>query len=183
MDRNDIKELAALMQDMGLTSLEYQNGDEIIKLKRSTRHEQARTAYGSGTASTGAAVTAPGTAATATGTAPGTTAGTAAGSSGATPAQAHEQLSDPREDAAPANAYTVKSPMVGLFYAAPSADDAAYVSLGDNVNVGDILCIIEAMKIMNEITAERDGVITEIFVENKQVVEYGQPLFRIGAQL
>ena len=75
----------------------------------------------------------------------------------------------------------IKSPMVGVFYSAPGADKKPYVSAGDAVRVGDVLCIIEAMKIMNEITAESDGVVAEIYAENKQVVEFGQPLFRIGA--
>jgi len=73
----------------------------------------------------------------------------------------------------------VKSPMVGVFYSSPAADKEAYVSIGDKVHVGDVLCIVEAMKIMNEITAEHDGIISEICAENKQVVEFGQPLFRI----
>ena len=69
--------------------------------------------------------------------------------------------------------------MVGVFYAAPAADKQPYVSIGDRVNAGDVLCIIEAMKMMNEITAEKGGVIREICVGNKQIVEYGHPLFRI----
>ena len=75
--------------------------------------------------------------------------------------------------------FTVASPMVGVFYAAPGEDAKPYVTLGDTVKTGDTLCIIEAMKMMNEITAECDGVITEVCVSNKQVVEYGHPLFRI----
>ena len=73
----------------------------------------------------------------------------------------------------------VESPMVGVFYAAPSPDSEPYVSVGSSVNKGDVLCLIEAMKLMNEVTAEKSGVITEVCVENGQVVEYGQPLFRI----
>lgn len=75
--------------------------------------------------------------------------------------------------------FTVKSPMVGVFYVSPSADGAPYVTVGDTVRAGDVLCIIEAMKIMNEITAERDGIVVEVCAENKQVVEFGQPLFRL----
>ena len=71
----------------------------------------------------------------------------------------------------------VKCPLVGVFYAAPSPDDEAFVSVGTQVKKGDVLCIVEAMKLMNEIVAERDGVISEICVENGEVVEYGQPLF------
>lgn len=73
----------------------------------------------------------------------------------------------------------IESPMVGVFYAAPSPDSEPYVSVGSKINKGDVVCIIEAMKLMNEVTAEKSGTITEICVENGQVVEYGQPLFLI----
>lgn len=73
----------------------------------------------------------------------------------------------------------VKSPLVGTFYAAPSEDAQAFVKVGDTVKKGQTLAIVEAMKLMNEIESEFDGVITEILVENEDNVEYGQPLFRI----
>ncbi len=76
----------------------------------------------------------------------------------------------------------VLSPMVGVFYSAPAENAEAFVKVGDRVKKGDTLCIIEAMKLMNEITAERDGVVTQILAENGQTVEYGTPLFRIGGQ-
>ena len=74
----------------------------------------------------------------------------------------------------------VRSPLVGVFYAAPAENAEAFVSVGDRVKRGQVLCIVEAMKLMNEITAEADGVIKEICVTNGQVVEYGTELFRIG---
>ena len=74
----------------------------------------------------------------------------------------------------------VESPLVGTFYAAPSEDAAPFVSVGDTVKKGQTLAIVEAMKLMNEIESEYDGTIAEIYVENGQAVEYGQPLFRIG---
>lgn len=74
---------------------------------------------------------------------------------------------------------TIKSPMVGVFYAAPTENGKPYVAMGDFVKKGQTLCIIEAMKLMNEITAEADGVIGEICVTDGQVVEYGTPLFRL----
>jgi len=77
------------------------------------------------------------------------------------------------------NIYVIKSPLVGTFYRAPSPDSPPYVEVGDEVKKGDILCIIEAMKIMNEIESEVDGKIVEILVENAQPVEFGQPLFKI----
>ena len=74
---------------------------------------------------------------------------------------------------------SVKSPIVGVFYAAPAENAAPYVVAGDSVKKGQTLCIIEAMKLMNEITAEEDGVISEVCVTNGQIVEYGTELFRI----
>ena len=73
----------------------------------------------------------------------------------------------------------VKSPLVGTFYAAPSEDAEPFVKVGDTVKKGQTLAIVEAMKLMNEIESEFDGVVTEILVENEDNVEYGQPLFRI----
>ena len=140
MNHKEIRELAALMKEMGLTSLEYRGAGESVKLKR-----EAET----------------------------------------TPHSAVPAIPvhiEPRsEEPPPAGTFTVKSPMVGVFYSAPGVGEKPYVADGDTVHAGDVLCVIEAMKIMNEITAERDGVIAEICVENKQVVEFGQPLFRIGS--
>jgi len=74
----------------------------------------------------------------------------------------------------------VKSPLVGTFYSAPSPDDAPFVKVGDTVKKGQTLGIVEAMKLMNEIESEYDGVVQAILVENEEIVEYGQPLFVIG---
>ena len=73
----------------------------------------------------------------------------------------------------------IKSPMVGTFYAKPSPDSEPYVEVGKNVKKGDVVCIIEAMKLMNEIESEFDGEIVEILVKDGEPVEYGKPLFRI----
>ena len=78
-----------------------------------------------------------------------------------------------------ADCVSVKSPIVGLFYAAPAENAEPYVALGDRVKKGQTLCIVEAMKLMNEISAEEDGIIEEICVTNGQMVEYGTELFRI----
>jgi len=78
-----------------------------------------------------------------------------------------------------ANLPSISSPMVGTFYISPSPDSACYVSVGTEVNEETVVCIIEAMKVMNEIKAEIKGVITEIVAENGKPVEFGQPLFRI----
>ena len=76
--------------------------------------------------------------------------------------------------------YEFRSPMVGVFYGAAAETEAPFVKVGDLVHKGDVLCIIEAMKLMNEIVAERDGIVAELCAENKQVVEFGQTLFRFG---
>ena len=73
----------------------------------------------------------------------------------------------------------IKSPMVGVFYAAPSPDAKPFVEVGSKVKKGDIVCIVEAMKLMNEITAEFDGEVVDICVHNGDVVEYGQTLFKL----
>lgn len=79
----------------------------------------------------------------------------------------------------PKDYISVKSPIVGVFYAAPAENADPYVSIGDTVTKGQTLCIVEAMKLMNEISADDDGIISEICVTNGQVVEYGTELFRI----
>ncbi|SDM80539.1 acetyl-CoA carboxylase biotin carboxyl carrier protein [Fictibacillus solisalsi] len=81
-----------------------------------------------------------------------------------------------------ANLHKVESPMVGTFYASPSPESPVYVKTGDKVSKDSIVCIIEAMKLFNEIEAEVNGEIVEILVENGQLVEYGQPLFLVKAE-
>lgn len=76
----------------------------------------------------------------------------------------------------------IRSPMVGVFYKSPSPESDSFVQVGDRVNPGDVVCIIEAMKLLNEITAEISGRIVEICVENAQVVEYGQTLFKLAKE-
>jgi acetyl-CoA carboxylase biotin carboxyl carrier protein len=79
-----------------------------------------------------------------------------------------------------AEGHVVKSPMVGTFYRASSPGSKPFVEIGDTVEVGETLCIIEAMKLMNEIESDHAGTVKEVLVENGQPVEYGQPLFLIG---
>src|SRR5579859_457775 len=73
----------------------------------------------------------------------------------------------------------IKSPMIGTFYRAPSPEAASYIEVGSEVNPDTVVCIIEAMKVMNEIKAEAKGVITQVLVENAKPVEFGQPLFKV----
>lgn len=79
------------------------------------------------------------------------------------------------------NLHVIKSPFVGTFYASPSPGKPVYVKIGDKVKVGQPLCVLEAMKIMNEIDSDINGEIVEICVDNESLVEYGQPLFKIKA--
>ena len=81
---------------------------------------------------------------------------------------------------APSEGHVMKAPMVGTFYRASSPDASPFVEVGQTVKAGDTLCVIEAMKLMNEIEADISGVIKAIQVENGQAVEYGQPMFVIG---
>jgi acetyl-CoA carboxylase biotin carboxyl carrier protein len=85
----------------------------------------------------------------------------------------------PPAPAAASNEIEIKSPMVGTFYRAPSPEAANYVEIGTEVSADTVVCIIEAMKVMNEIKAEVRGVITQVLVENAKPVEFGQPLFKI----
>lgn len=100
----------------------------------------------------------------------------------AAPAPAAAPAAVPAEAAAPQlpAGHVVTSPMVGTFYRAPSPGAAPFVNVGDTVKEGQTVCIIEAMKLLNEIESDKGGVIKEILVENGQAVEYGQPLFVIG---
>lgn len=102
--------------------------------------------------------------------------------------QQHYAMQAPQPAAAPAapaepavpEGHVVKSPMVGSFYRAPSPGAKSFVDIGQSVNAGDTLCIIEAMKLLNEIETDKGGVVKAILVENGQAVEFGQPLFIIG---
>ena len=96
------------------------------------------------------------------------------------PVAAPAPAAAPAAAPAPADAgKAINAPIVGVFYAAPSPDSEPYVSVGKRVKKGDVVCIIEAMKCMNEIQAEEDGEITAVLANNGELVEYGQPLFAI----
>ncbi len=97
------------------------------------------------------------------------------------PTQEVKEVVAPARTTAPVeeNLHKITSPMVGTFYAAPSPDSAPYVKQGDQVKAETVVCIVEAMKLMNELEAEVNGEIVEVLVENGQLVEYGQPLFLV----
>ena len=147
MKIDDIRALARIMKENGLTGLKIDEEGMSIELKR-----EVSAAAPQAVVPTVAAATAP-----------------------AVDVPTSQDTSMTDDD----DIFTVTSPMVGMFYAAPSPKDAPYVTVGSKVKSGDILCIVEAMKLMNEITCEVNGTIDEICVKNEQVVEFGQPLFRI----
>lgn len=93
-------------------------------------------------------------------------------SASAVPSPAAQPAADKAQD-------VIKSPLIGVFYTSASPDSAPYVTIGKNVKRGDVICIVEAMKVMNEIESDTDGEITDILVQNGQTVEYGQPLFSV----
>lgn len=103
-------------------------------------------------------------------------AGTADGPAGRhAPVTADDGLSSDAEDG-----HIVTSPMIGTYYSAPSPGEAPFVHVGDDVEVGQVVGIVEAMKIMNEIISDRAGIVLDVLVENAQPVEYGSPLIRLG---
>ncbi|SMO51168.1 acetyl-CoA carboxylase biotin carboxyl carrier protein [Balnearium lithotrophicum] len=95
------------------------------------------------------------------------------------PSPVKEEVEVPQEEELEENYYVVESPMVGTFYRAPSPGAEPFVKEGDYVEKGQVLCIIEALKVMNEIESEVSGIVKKVLVENGQPVEYGQPLFYI----
>ena len=161
----EIKEIIELMNAVsanGLTGFELEQGDFKLSMKR----EKKLVSLGG----QGAAVSVLQTA----DHAPRDIA--AAGADGQDPAQAaagHEAHSEAHSD------LVVSCPLVGTFYASPSPEAEDFVKVGDTVKKGQVLGIVEAMKLMNEIESEYDGVVEAILVKNEETVEYGQPLFRI----
>lgn len=152
MDLRKLKKLIDLVEESGIAEIEVTEGEEKVRITRTTA--AAAPIYAAPAPAAAAPVAAP----------------VAAAPAAATPAAA---------PAARDLSNAQKSPMVGTFYRAPGPNAAAFVEVGQQVKAGDTLCIIEAMKLMNEIEAEKSGVVKEILVENGTPVEYGEPLFII----
>jgi acetyl-CoA carboxylase biotin carboxyl carrier protein len=159
VDLAEVERLLAFMQKHGLEEFEYERRGVHIRLKRASQHP----AGAHRPVAAGEAVAAPAVHA-AVPTAP--TAGGREQGAAALPEELH----------------LIKSPIVGTFYAAPSPNAKPFVAVGDRVEPGQVLCIIEAMKLMNEIESDAGGEIARIFVENAQPVEYGETLFGIRPQ-
>lgn len=154
MDLRKLKTLIDLVAESDISELEVTEGESKVRIVKSTAHS----AQNQVVMMPSAAVAAP----------------------AAAPAVAAAPLAAPAAapEAAPTG-HIVKSPMVGTFYRCPSPGAASFVEVGQAVKPGDTLCIIEAMKLLNEIDADASGTIRQILVENGQAVEYGQPLFII----
>ena len=153
-DLQRIKRLIKIMKENELVEIEIKHGDDKISLKRS----QPQAVVGQPIA--GAPLAGP----------------ESAVASPSTQGEAGGGAAGPMEDLD-----EIKSPIVGTFYATASPDSEAYIEVGSHVDPQTVVCIIEAMKVMNEIKAEVSGTITEILVDNGQAVEYGQVLFRVKA--
>jgi len=150
VDLKDIKAIIDLMKKNSVSEFELEKQDFKIRLKRGGNGGSTSVSYDEAPALTYAPMNT--AAAPAIGQAP--------------PAPASAELE-------------IKSPMIGTFYRAPSPEAATYVEVGAEVNPDTVVCIIEAMKVMNEIKAEAKGVITQVMVENAKPVEFGQPLFKL----
>ena len=156
MKLEEIKELMKAMEANDISSVEYNEGEVHLSLRRGPQEVQVLSAP-----------------------APQAAASAAPAAAQAAPA-AQEAAPAKQPEAAPETGNVITSPLVGTFYAASAPDKDPYVKVGDHVKKGQVLGIIEAMKLMNEIESDYDGVVEAILVNNEEVVEYGQPLFRIG---
>lgn len=160
MDIKEIKQIVDLMKRTGLT--EFQLEEKDFKLKIGRKSDEVHTIYQATTpapfpAAAGAMQPPPGNGAQ------------------AAPAASNDSVAEKQVD----ESKLIRSPMVGTFYAAPSPESPPFVQVSDKVGEDTVVCILEAMKVMNEIKAETKGVIAEILVENGESVEYGQPLYRL----
>jgi len=152
MDLRKVKKLIDLVSESGIAELEITEGEETVRISRYGQMPPQAMMYPQHQSFMPAA----------------------------TPAAAPAAIEAAPAVAAQPDGHTVKSPMVGTFYRASSPGSKNFVEVGQSVNAGDTLCIIEAMKLLNEIEADQSGVIKAILVENGQPVEYGEPLFIIG---
>ena len=154
MDLRKLKKLIDLVQESGVAELEVKEGEEAVRITRVVSGQQ--TVY--------------------------LPQGGMPTSSQPGPALAASAIAEAAAAALPPpiEGHIVKSPMVGTFYRSSTPGGKVFVDIGESVAIGDVLCIIEAMKLMNEIEADTAGVIKQILADNGQAVEYGQPLFVIG---
>ncbi|MEP7083213.1 MAG: acetyl-CoA carboxylase biotin carboxyl carrier protein [Betaproteobacteria bacterium] len=156
MDLRKLKKLIDLVQESGIAELEVKEGEESVRITRAVGTQQTVYLPQGGMNTLEAALPA------------------------SAPGRRLLETEDTEEIPAAIQGHIVKSPMVGTFYRSSTPGGKAFVDIGQSVTEGETLCIIEAMKLMNEIEADASGVIMQILVENGQAIEYGQPLFVIG---
>jgi acetyl-CoA carboxylase biotin carboxyl carrier protein len=166
MTLSELKELIELVAEKGFAEFEVERSGFKLRIVANTAHALGFTTAPGEHGADGAAPVAPRPAASAASLAP-------QAAAAALPEPA------PEEPAADDSLYIIKSPIVGTFYRSSSPTSEPFVKVGDNIDVGSVLCIVEAMKLMNEIESDTAGEVVKIFVENGQPVEYGQPLFGI----
>jgi acetyl-CoA carboxylase biotin carboxyl carrier protein len=154
MDIRTVKKLIELVEDTGIGEIEIQEGEKSIRVSRYPSNPQATASIPSVTHHHV------------------TTAATTSPISEPVEQSEHKEPSQPK-------GHTVKSPMVGTAYIAPTPGAKPFVEIGQHVQVGHVLCLIEAMKMFNQIEADKAGVVSVRFIENEQPVEYDQPLFII----
>ncbi len=158
MDIRKVKKLIELLEESNIDEIEIKEGEESVRISRNSA--QAIVAAAPAPVYAPAAAPAPAPA-------------PAAAAPAAPAAEA------PAESAPATSGHVVKSPMVGTFYRAPAPTSPAFAEVGQTVKVGDVICIVEAMKMMNQIEADKAGTIEAILVENGEPVEFDQPLFSI----
>lgn len=158
MDLTEIRKIVKLMDEHGLSQFQFEKEDFNLKLKKGTDIEELQKLLGSLPAAQAAPAASP---------APAAQAPTSVSAAGEAP------------PAAAPSGEEISSPMVGTFYRKPSPDSPDFVNVGDTISEGQTICIIEAMKVMNEIKAERSGTITEICIEDGNPVQFGDALFRV----
>lgn len=169
MNQKEIKELIEFLVEKDIAEFELQRGDMKLLIKRGATASPAQVLQAAPAMVPGHAVAGP----------PPTPASASTSPTGDTGESASRAAPAPSAAAAEADLFILKSPIVGTFYEAPSPGAPPFVKLGDAVKEGQVLCIIEAMKLMNEIEADVSGVIVKMFVSNASPVEYGMPLFGI----
>jgi acetyl-CoA carboxylase biotin carboxyl carrier protein len=162
MDLRKLKKLIDLVQESGIAELEITEGEEKVKIVKG-----------------GEATVTPLVPAAIVAAPAATTAAAAAGAVPTSAAAAPGPAAAPAAEAPAPSGHVLKAPMVGTFYRSPSPDAKPFIEVGQNVKAGETVCIIEAMKLMNEIEADATGMVKAILVENGQPVEYGQPLLII----
>ena len=160
MDLRKLKKLIDLVEDSGIAELEVTEGEEKVKIVKGGAAGKEVVVLSPSAVPVGAPAVQPVTA--------------------VPPAPPPAAVPAAAEVPTALEGHIVKSPMVGTFYRAGAPGGKPFVEVGDTVKVGQTICVIEAMKLMNEIEADKDGVVKAIMVENAQPVEYGEPLMMIG---